>query len=591
MPRTGRVLMPHRSSLAGIYRVFVTFLSIAGLVEVINRADSCVAATYYFSSSGDDSAVCGSPAAPCRSIDNVNKMSLMAGDSIRLRGGDEFRGCIAFNPANVRGQGSSTRAIMIDSFGDQAATLLSNCPGRLAAALTIDAVSGITVQNLIISAAGTDTAVGILIQNSRPNYVVDTIVIQNVDVSGFNTDGPTNFSAEILVRGQAPNGRCGHLQNIQVLNSKLHGAAGPASPDDNGITGYGCGKPNISNVKYSGNEVYNIGGHTPAPGGTSGNGILAAGVDGGELSFNVVHDNGANVTTCGGPGGVWAFRSANVSIMFNEVYRMRPLPEYPGHGACDWVAYDLDAGVTNSIVQYNYSHDNAGPALLAYAKDAWGPNTFRYNISQNDNLMMINGGGAVAISAGGVSYVYNNTIFRSGLYSGGTPPSCIFFGYSGTFPSGTLIANNLCINSMTDRFGRTRYLDGGNGADVAAITLRNNMYYNPQDYNHWNWNRVEYSSLVEFQQTKHEMMSLVANPILDKAGLDVVCPRATTEAIGVRICPRGYLLGTGSSAIGAGANLHIEPLALDVGIRDYYGQNIPHSKGNGFNLGADGSGP
>ena len=55
---------------------------------------------------------------------------------------------------------------------------------------------------------------------------------------------------------------------------------------------------------------------------------------------------------------------------------MRPLPAYPGNGACDWAAYDLDAGVTNSVVQYNYSHDNAGPALLAYTAGSWGPNTF-----------------------------------------------------------------------------------------------------------------------------------------------------------------------------------------------------------------------
>src|SRR6266481_5726702 len=89
---------------------------------------------------------------------------------------------------------------------------------------------------------------------------------------------PANMLCSLLmesaafISGRATNGRCGALNGIQVLDNKLHGADGPNSPDDNGITGSGCGQ-NITNVKYSGNEVYYIGGHSPAPGGTSGNGI------------------------------------------------------------------------------------------------------------------------------------------------------------------------------------------------------------------------------------------------------------------------------------------------------------------------------
>jgi hypothetical protein len=180
-----------------------------------------------------------------------------------------------------------------------------------------------------------------------------------------------------------------------------------------------------------------------------------------------VHDNGANAKTCGGPAGVWAFRSRNVGIRSNEVYRMRPLPGLPAK-ACDWAAFDLDSGVKESVVEYNYSHDNAGPALLAYTAEGWGPNSFRYNISENDEVLMANGSGAVVINSGGVSYVYNNTIYRSGSFAGGTPPSCISFGWSGIFPKGTLIANNLCLNLMADRLGRGRYLDAGKGPDVSA---------------------------------------------------------------------------------------------------------------------------
>jgi hypothetical protein len=398
-----------------------------------------------------------------------------------------------------------------------------------------------------------------------------------------------HYGSEIFVTGRAANGNCGALDNIQILNNKLHGASGPTSPDDNGITGNSCGQ-NITNVRYSGNEVYHIGGHSPAANGVSGNGIITAGVNGGEESFNVVHDNGANATTCGGPAGVWAYHSSRITIKFNEVYHMRPLPTYPGKGACDWAAYDLDAGVTNSVVEYNYSHDNAGPGLLAYAMEAWGPNSFRYNISENDQGAMAGSSGSISVTSGGVSYIYNNTIYRSGSYPGTTPPSCISLGFSGAFPKGTLIANNLCINSMTDRSGRTRYLDAANGLDVSAVTVVNNLYYNPHGYDRWNWLNVEYSSLAAFQAASgKDTNSLVGNPSLANAGSGGVCIPDHGPAGGPKPCPSAYRLYSGSAAVGAGAALG--PYNLDVGARDYFGNMTSHAVGTGYNMGADGSAP
>jgi hypothetical protein len=362
---------------------------------------------YYFAASGSDDNSCKSPASPCQSIGKMNALTYAPGDSVSFHGGDKFTGCAMINSVNVPSRGSASSPISLESYGGGNATLLSNCPGQHAL-LTIDGVSGVTIRNLILSANGNQTAFGILVQNSIARSVVDSVIIRNSDISGFNIPGSSNYGSEIFVTGQTLSGVCGALSNIQVLDNKLHGALGATSPDDNGITGRSCGQ-NIKNVRYSGNEVYHIGGHSPALGGVSGNGIVATGVNGGEESFNVVHDNGANTTTCGGPAGVWAYRSTNITIKHNEVYRMRPLPSLPS-GACDWAAYDLDSGVTNSVVEYNYSHDNAGPALLAYATETWGPNSFRYNISENDAVAMAAVSGPIVVMSGGVSYVYNNTV-------------------------------------------------------------------------------------------------------------------------------------------------------------------------------------
>jgi hypothetical protein len=441
------------------------------------------ATSYYFSASGSDSNNCRSPASPCRTIGKMNSLTYAAGDSILFHGGDSFTGCVMLNSTNVPNKGSASNPITLDSYGSGNATLLSNCPGNLHALLTIDGVSGVTVQNLILSANGTQTAIGIMVQNSYTSTAVNTILIQNNDISGFNISGPGQYGAEIFIAGQAyaTGGNCGPLNNVQVLNNKLHGAAGPTSPDDNGITGSGCGA-NVTNVKYSGNEVFNIGGHGSAPGGTSGNGIVANSVDGGELSFNLVHDNGANVNTCGGPAGVWAYKANNITIKFNEVYHMQPLPL---SGGCDWAAYDLDEGVSNSIVEYNYSHDNAGAAILIY--NAAGPNTVRYNVSENDNNLGTNGTGAFALSATGVAYIHNNTVYRTGVFNNITP-ACYSLGNVGTFPAGYLLANNLCVIPARDSvYGTSRYVDV-NGADVTAVTIANNMYYNPNGEDRWQIN-------------------------------------------------------------------------------------------------------
>jgi hypothetical protein len=240
--------------------------------------------------------------------------------------------------------------------------LTGNCPddgSAISPQFLLDGVSGVNIQNLNFNGGGATSV--IWIQNS-PVTAVHGITIQNIDAGNVNAPGSQRFSSIIYVTGLAyvGGGGCGALDSIKVLNSKLHGFNGVTSTDDNGINGAGCNY-NVTNVKYSGNEVWNIGGHANAIGGAAANGILANGVQFAELSFNLVHGMGANTTSCGGPAGVWAYQPDSVVIKFNEVYGMQPIPPRPP-GACDWVAYDLDAGVTNSVVEYNYAHDNAGDA-------------------------------------------------------------------------------------------------------------------------------------------------------------------------------------------------------------------------------------
>jgi hypothetical protein len=111
-----------------------------------------------------------------------------------------------------------------------------------------------------------------------------------------------------------------------------------------------------------------------------------------------------------GPVGIWAWNADRVIIQFCVSHDNKS-PSWDGGG------FDLDGGVTNSIMQYNLSYNNVGPGYLLcqyYPAPTWKNNIIRYNISQNDG----NKGKNPAI---GVSWyegmsdaeIYNNTIFNA----------------------------------------------------------------------------------------------------------------------------------------------------------------------------------
>lgn len=93
---------------------------------------------------------------------------------------------------------------------------------------------------------------------------------------------------------------------------------------------------------------------------------------------------------------LWSYYSDGVVMRFNEAYGTRRLKG-------DGEAWDFDVGVSNSVYEYNYSHDNAGGVLLIMNGTA--NNRFCRNISQDDrgDLMDVCGNG---------TQVYGNTFYR-----------------------------------------------------------------------------------------------------------------------------------------------------------------------------------
>jgi hypothetical protein len=437
------------------------------------------------------------------------------------------------------------------------------------------------LQDLIVRPGATSPQAGIYLRNdSGGTPAPQDITVQRCDIGGFHY-APTNFGGEIFA-----NGYWGSLTNVNILNNVLHGLNGPSSPDDNGFVSLGNGK-NVNNLTIQGNTVYNIGGTANCLGGSIGNGILANGVNGGVLQYNIVHDCGGNTTTCGGPGGIWTYNSNNVIIQFNEVYNMKPVSFTAG---CDWSAYDLDGKTTNCVVQYNYSHDNFGPGLLAYVDGTWGPNIFRYNISENDCYGNSDGGpvciGGTTVS--GTIQIYNNTIYDGSNQSTTNGHSPLYGPYkTGTWAGGSMIKNNIFYVTNKNKYGLVDviyfpYLPQTN------LTLDNNVYYVTQATPRWRWGGTAYTTFASYQTaTGFDAHSLTSDPVLVAPGTSGTLSWNPTLADGPQPEPSGYELQTSSPLFGVGANL----ASTNPGTRDYYDRAIPNGLGSGYNIGAYGGAP
>src|SRR5581483_8503890 len=146
-----------------------------------------------------------------------------------------------------------------------------------------------------------------------------------------------------------------------------------------------------------------------------------------ESGINVFDAQGLTIEDCiaynngrfgSGGAGIWAARSDGCLIEHCESY------DNHAPGKSDGDGFDLDLGVTNSVVQYNYSHNNDGAGFLIYephskagATSPNANNVLRFNISSNDARKNgyggITVGNAPANDASKLSgnQIYNNTVY------------------------------------------------------------------------------------------------------------------------------------------------------------------------------------
>ena len=529
---------------------------------------SARAAEYYVSANGNDAETGTASGRAWQTLDRAGKQAFQAGDRLLLHGGDTFA-------SNLELHGTRTEAkpITLTSYGKGRATIQAgNGTGVL-----IRNAGGWSVSNLIIVGAGRETnrGSGIVFRNELPgNKRLMDIRVTNVEASGFGRHG-------ILVEGAASDKSQSGYGNVHLFRCTTH---------DNAYTGiYVTSVFDAHATRYAHSDVtvdhcfaYDNPGDPHFTTNHSGSGIFLEFVDGGLIDRCVAHGNGA-LCSCkaGGPIGIWAAACNNIVIQHCESHHNRTSDQ-----SLDGGGFDLDGGVTNSILQYNYSHDNDGAGYLIYtypdAPYTFRGNAVRYNISQNDGRKHHYG----AIMAGGDirdTNIYNNTLYSSPVPNASAPNAS-----SGATPCALILSggrNTRCFNNILLTTGGVPLVEKSKTADAL---LRGNAYWSSGARFQVMWNGIAYSSLNAFQiATRQETKpakngdmgeGLETDPLLAQPGTAPTLDNADNlnKLSGYRLLPKSLL-------INAGVHLPIY-YGIRVGEQDFFGAPLPNGKN--FDIGA-----
>jgi hypothetical protein len=114
-----------------------------------------------------------------------------------------------------------------------------------------------------------------------------------------------------------------------------------------------------------------------------------------------------NVCADSGTSAIEAYNSDDVLIQYNETFGT-----VKKAGGTDSNGIDADRATTNTVIQYNYVHDNGDGILLC--QFAFGDSVVRYNLVANNSRWAIN----LHSDPAAENQTYNNLFFVQGLSSG-----------------------------------------------------------------------------------------------------------------------------------------------------------------------------
>lgn len=321
--------------------------------------------TYYVDPNGNDSNNGTSTGSAWKTLSKVSSVTFVPGDVILFKKGETFSGTLT-----LKGSGNSSNYITVDSYGSGNAPILTT--NAADTVVKLYNVSYWNVQNLEITAPN-----GAGLHIDSPNANVSNINITNIkfhNIQGATDSSRHDFGTPVDMK-----------QAIQIgLNREI------GNPSNYPSIPYTMSYITINNCEFTnvGNGVHFNGNWPEAPNAPLthhltvknsyfhdmvGEGVVVA-----QTKYSLV-DNSRFINTASKQGTcvapVW-FWGADQSIVQNSEIAFTK-------NTCDGMAFDFDDHTTNSIYQYNYSHNNNKFMKNCFTSEHTG-NIVRYNISYND---------------------------------------------------------------------------------------------------------------------------------------------------------------------------------------------------------------
>lgn len=473
---------------------------------------------YFVSAAGDD-ANPGSRERPWATASRVNRQELRAGDRVLFEGGHTFRGPLELDEGD---SGAAGQWVVVTSYGTGRATL----DGRRGRAAACVGCRFVAFRNLRLAGAGRKTG------NTDSGLFVSggsDVEIDGIEASGFRKAG-------VEMDG---------VDRARITRVHAH---------ENGFAGISAGGRTSRRLYIGYSLAENNPGDPTVRDNHSGNGIVIGDVQDGVIEYCEARYNGWDMPWTGnGPVGIWAYQSDRVTIQFCVSHNNRSTAEDGG-------GFDFDGGMTNSVMQYNYSHGNFGAGYLICQYDGareFADNVVRYNISQDDGLMAHNSGIYVWVGGTGMkgSVVYHNTIFN-------TKGSAVAFGaakkYAAERPKFEFY-NNIFVSRMAQITG---------GADRGRFA--GNLYWamGERGFQVDGYKDLEGWARATGQEREDGVVvGRFADPLLRKDGAGLIADPAERGKL------HEYRLGPGSPARGAGIDLRAR-FGIDLGGRDFFGARL-----------------
>jgi len=476
--------------------------------------------TFYIDSvRGNDYNSGGSPTLAWKTLEKVNATTFAPGDGILFKSGGRWTGHLW-----PRGSGSAGHPIIIGKYGGTARPII-DASDRAEDAFLLKNQEYWEVNDLEITnwgaTAGARRGVNLIAENSGDLH---HIYIRNLDIHDINGIDSDKANGGIMYHciGDSKPSR---FVDLRIENNHIHHV------DRSGIVGSSTHwlrtkwYPSLG-IIIRRNSLDDIGA----------DGIVPVATDGALVEYNVVAN--ANQRSQAYNDGIWPWSADNTVVQFNEVYGMK--------GLHDGMGFDADWNSRNTIIQYNYSHDNEGGFLLICNEGSQKPEDsagnvgtiVRYNISQNDHHRSINIAGPV-----NNTLIYNNTIYVSKDDDVDLLVQSDWTGWS----TNTYFYNNIFYVSGSGKFSHAiSHSDAGIYTTVAGIDPRQNTVFDSNVY----------FGTIELPSDPH---ALTGDPLLLAPG---------QAGIG-RTSTRVYALRSGSPAARSGRGMG------NSGGKDFFGNTVP----------------